>query len=86
MYVPQRLVASQKGNPADAEELNITAGDKYTVEESNQSPSNPRYTNCIEGDLQLYRNALKFNYSLLQRLGEGIVADSKGAKSFELTE
>ena len=51
------------GNPGGAEELlNITAGGRYTVEESEQSPSNSRYENCTEGD-QLYRNALKFNYS-----------------------
>ena len=50
------------GNPADAEELNITAGGRYTVEESEQSPSNSRYANCTEGD-QLYRYELKFNYS-----------------------
>ena len=56
-----RWYHSQNGNPADAEELNITAGGRYTVEESEQSPSNSRYTNCTEGD-QLYRYELKFNY------------------------
>ena len=53
----------ENGNPADAEELNITAGGRYTVEESEQSPSaSSRYTNCTKGD-QLYRNTLNFNYS-----------------------
>ena len=56
-----RWYHSQNGNPADAE-LNITAGGRYTVEESEQSPSNSRYTNCTDGD-QLYRYELKFNYS-----------------------
>ena len=32
------------------------------MEESEQSPSNPKYTNCTKGD-QLYWNALKFNDS-----------------------
>ena len=57
-----RWYHSQNGNPADAEELNITAGGRYTVEESEQSPSNSRYESCTEGD-QLYQSALEFNYS-----------------------
>ena len=57
-----RWYHSQNENPPDAEELNITAGGRYTVEESEQSPSNPKYTNCTKGD-QLYWNALKFNDS-----------------------
>ena len=57
-----RWYHSQNGNSADAQELNITTGGRYTVEESEQSPSNSRYTNCTEGD-QLYRYELKFNYS-----------------------
>ena len=57
-----RWYHSQNGNPAVAEELNITTGGRYTVEESEQSPSNSRHENCTEGD-QLYRNALNFNYS-----------------------
>ena len=58
-----RWYHSQNGNPADAEELNITAGGRYTVEESKQSPSaSSRYANCTEGD-QLYRNTLNFSYS-----------------------
>ena len=57
-----RWYHSQNGNPADAEELTITAGGRYTVEESEQSPSNSRYANCTKGD-QLYRNTLNFSYS-----------------------
>ena len=57
-----RWYHSQNGNPADAEELNITTGGRYTVEEPKQSLSNSRYENCTEGD-QLYRYELKFNYS-----------------------
>ena len=57
-----RWYHSQNGNPADAEELNITTGGRYTVEESEQSPSNSRYENCTKDD-QLYRNALNFSYS-----------------------
>ena len=57
-----RWYHSQNGNPADAEELNITTGGRYTVEESEQSPSSSRYANCTEGD-QLYRYTLKFSYS-----------------------
>ena len=58
-----RWYHSQNGNPADAEELTITAGGRYTVEESEQNSSaSSRYTSCTEGD-QLYRNTLKFNYS-----------------------
>ena len=57
-----RWYHSQNGNPADAEELNITTGGRYTVEESEQSTYNSRYENCTKVD-QLYRNALKFNYS-----------------------
>ena len=49
---------NQNGNPADAEELNITAGGRYTVKESEQSPFNSRYTNCTDGD-QLYQYELK---------------------------
>ena len=45
-----RWYHSQKGNPADAEELNITTGGRYTVEESEQSPIS-RYANCTEGDV-----------------------------------
>ena len=38
------------GNPTDAE-LNITTGGRYTVEESEQSPTNSKLTkNCTEGD------------------------------------
>ena len=57
-----RWYHSQGGKPNDAEELNVTTGGRYTVEDSGQSPSNSRYTNCTEGD-QLYRNTLNFNYS-----------------------
>ena len=58
-----RWYHSQNGNPADAEELNITAGGRYTVEESEQSHSaSSRYANCADGD-QLYRNTLNFSYS-----------------------
>ena len=58
-----RWYHSQNGKTAEAEELNIIIGGRYTVEESEQSPSsNSRYENCTEGD-QLYRNALNFNYS-----------------------
>ena len=57
-----RWYHSQNGNPTDAEELNITTGGRYTVEESELSPSNSRYERCTEGD-QLYRNDLKFSYS-----------------------
>ena len=57
-----RWYHSQNGDPANAEELNITAGGRYTVEELEQSLTNSRYTNCTEGD-QLYRYELKFNYS-----------------------
>ena len=57
-----RWYHSQNGNPADAEELNIIAGGRYTVEESEQSRSaSSRYANCTDDD-QLYRNTLKFNY------------------------
>ena len=45
-----RWYHSQNGNPADAEELNITTGGRYTVVESDQSRSNPRCENCTEGD------------------------------------
>ena len=55
-----RWYHSQNGNSADAEELNIIAGGRYTVEEP--EGSNSRYENCTEGD-QLYQNALKFIYS-----------------------
>ena len=46
-----RWYHSQNGNPADAE-LNITTGGRYTVEESEQSPTNSKLTkkNCTEGD------------------------------------
>ena len=54
-----RWYHSQNGKP---EELNITSGGRYTVEESELSPCNSRYENCTEGD-QLYWNALNFNYS-----------------------
>ena len=47
---------------ADAEELNITTGGRYTVEESELSPSNSRYESCTEGG-QLYRNVLNFSYT-----------------------
>ena len=56
-----RWYHSQNGNPADAEELNITTGDRYTVE-SELSPKYGYYENCTEGH-QLYRNAVMFNYS-----------------------
>ena len=59
--IQMRWYHSQNGNPADVEELNITTGGRYTVEESEQS-STSRYTNCTEG-VQLYRYELKFNYS-----------------------
>ena len=52
---------SQNGNSTDAEELNITAGGRYSVEESEQSLT--RNKNCSEGDSKLYQNTLKFNYS-----------------------
>ena len=55
-----RWYHSQNGDP---EELNITAGGRYTVEESKQSPSaSSRYANCTKGD-QLYWNVLNFSYS-----------------------
>ena len=54
-----RWYHSQNRNPADAEELNTTTGGRYTVEESEQSPSNTRYENCTESD-QLYRNTFEF--------------------------
>ena len=57
-----RWYHSQNGNPTDAEELNITAGGRYIVEDSEQSPTNSRYENCTKGD-QLYQNALIFSYS-----------------------
>ena len=57
-----RWYHSQNGNPADVEELNITTGGRYTVEESELSPFNTRYENCTESD-QLYRNTLNFSYS-----------------------
>ena len=57
-----RWYHSQNRNPADSEELNITTGGRYTVEESEQSPTNSRYEDCTEGD-QLYRNALNFIYT-----------------------
>ena len=57
-----RWYHSQNGNPADAEELNITASGRYTVEEPELSSSNSRHKNCTEGD-QLYRNTLTFNYT-----------------------
>ena len=57
-----RWYHSQNGNPAGAEELNITAGGRHTVEESELSSSNSRYQSCTEGD-QLYRNALNFIYT-----------------------
>ena len=56
-----RWYHSQNGNPADAEELNITASGRYTVEESELSPSNSRHEDCTEGG-QLYRNTLTFTY------------------------
>ena len=56
-----RWYHSQNGNPANAEEVNITAGGRYTVEESEQSPFSV-YENCTEGD-RLYWNALEFSYS-----------------------
>ena len=39
-----RWYHSQNGNPADVEELNITTGGRYTVEESEQSPTNSKLT------------------------------------------
>ena len=57
-----RWYHSQNGNSVYAEELNITAGGRHTVEEPEQSPSNSRHKNCTEGD-QLYWNILKFNYT-----------------------
>ena len=57
-----RWYHSQGENPTDAEELNITASGRYTVEESEQSPRYTYYENCTEGD-QLYRNTLNFTYS-----------------------
>ena len=57
-----RWYHSQNGKLADAEELNIATGGRYTVEESEQSPSNSRYEDCTEG-VQLYRYELKFNFT-----------------------
>ena len=57
-----RWYHSQNGIPAEPEELNITTGGRYTVEELEQSRSNSRYANCTEGD-QLYWNTLEFDYS-----------------------
>ena len=57
-----RWYHSQNGNSVYAEELNITTGGRYTVEESEQSPTNSRYESCTEGD-QLYRNTLNFSYT-----------------------
>ena len=57
-----RWYHSQNRKLADAEELNITTGGRYTVEESEQSPFNSRHENCTESD-QLYRNTLNFNYT-----------------------
>ena len=56
-----RWYHSQNGNPTDAEELNITTGGRYTVEELERSPRYRYYENCTEGD-QLYRNTLNFTY------------------------
>ena len=57
-----RWYHSQNGNSVYAEELNITTGGRYTVEESEQSPTNSRYESCTEGD-QLYRYTLNFSYT-----------------------
>ena len=55
-----RWYHSQNGNSTDAEELNITTGGRYTVEELEQNSEDTK--NCTEG-YQLYWNALKFNYN-----------------------